>query len=151
MRVLLCGGGTAGHVMPAIAMGEIIERAFPGSEIAFGSRSGGAENKAYEASGHKLYTIDVCGMKRSFSINNIKSVFKALNSSRVAKRVIKDFNPDLIIGTGGYVCYPFIKAGVRLGIKTVLHESNVTPGLVTRLLCRKCDKVMLNHEETKNT
>lgn len=149
MRVLLCGGGTAGHVMPAIAMGEIIESSFPGSEIAFGSRSGGAENKAYEVSGHKLYTVDVRGLKRSLSINNIKSIFMALNSSRVAKDVIKDFNPDLIIGTGGYVCYPFIKAGVRLGIKTVLHESNVAPGLVTRLIGKKCDKVMLNHEETK--
>ena len=144
MRALLCGGGTAGHVIPAIAICEIIERNFKGSEIAFAGRCGGDENKAYRQTGHKLYEIDVSGLKRSPSINNIKSIFKMLKSSRVAVSIIKEFKPDIIIGTGGYVSYPFIRQGQRLGIKTVLHESNVSAGLVTKLLYKKCDKVMLN-------
>ena len=149
MRVLLCGGGTAGHVMPAIAMAEIIDKSFPGSVIAFGGRRNGGENLSYEKSGHDLYTVDIVGIKRSLSINNIKSVFKVIKSGRDARNIITEFNPDLIIGTGGYVCYPFIRQGQRLGIKTMLHESNVAPGLVTRLLGRKCEKVMLNLEGTR--
>ena len=149
MRALLCGGGTAGHVIPAIAIGEIIERNFKGAEIAFAGRCGGEENKAYRQTGHKLYEVDVCGLRRSLSINNVKSIFKMIKSSRVAYDIIKEFKPDVIIGTGGYVCYPFLRQGARLGIKTVLHESNVYPGLVTRVISKKCDAVMLNLEGTR--
>ena len=149
MRVLLCGGGTGGHVMPAIAIGEIIERHFEGAVVAFAGRRGGDENKAYDESGHTLFTVDICGIKRSLSINNIKSVFKIIKSGRTAREIINDFEPDIIIGTGGYVCYPFIRQGQRLGIHTLIHESNVSPGLVTRVLGKKCDKVMLNLEGTR--
>ena len=149
MRVLLCGGGTAGHVMPAVAMGEIIKRSFPKAEIAYAGRVNGEENKAYEKSGHRLYTVEVSGLRRSFSINSIKSIIKMLKSGRVADEIIKEFKPDIIIGTGGYVCYPFIRRGQRLGIKTVIHESNVSPGLVTKLLYKRCDKLLLNLEGTK--
>ena len=149
MRVLLCGGGTAGHVMPAIAIGEIIEKSFPGSVIAFAGRDSGDENRAYEATGHRLYTLEISGIKRSISINNIKSIIKLIKSGRIARGIIKDFHPDLIIGTGGYVCYPFIRQGQRLGVRTAMHESNVFPGLVTRLVGMRCDSVMLNLEGTK--
>ena len=149
MRVLLCGGGTGGHVMPAIAIGEIIQRGFEGAVIAFAGRAGGDENKAYEASGHTLYTVDICGLRRSLSLSNVKSVFKIIKSGRIARGVIEDFKPDVIIGTGGYVCYPFIRQGQRLGVHTVIHESNVSPGLVTRILGKKCDKVMLNLDGTR--
>ena len=149
MRVLLCGGGTAGHVMPAIAISEIIEKSFDGSVIAFAGRDGGDENKAYEATSHILYTLKISGIRRSLSISNIKSVFAVIKSGRTARNIIKDFQPDLIIGTGGYVSYPFIRQGQRLGIKTLLHESNVYPGLVTRLLGGRCDCVMLNLDGTR--
>ena len=150
MRFLLCGGGTAGHVMPAIAIAEIIEKEFKNAEIAFAGRTHGDENRAYIKTGRRLFTIDICGLQRSISITNIKSVFKIIKSGRNARRIIKDFHPDIIIGTGGYVCYPFIRQGQRLKIKTVLHESNVLPGLVTRILGSKCDRLLLNIEETKN-
>ena len=149
MRVLLCGGGTAGHVMPAIAMSEIIEKNFPGSVIAFAGRSGGKENEAYIKTKHKFYTVDISGISRSFTLNNLKTIFKLIKSGRIAKNIIKDFNPDIIIGTGGYVCYPFIRQGQRMSIKTIIHESNVAPGLVTKILGKKCDTLLLNHEATK--
>ena len=119
MRVLLCGGGTAGHVIPAIAMGEMIQKHFRNSVIAFAGRSGGDENRAYLKTGHRLYTVDILGISRSLSINNAKSIIKVLKSSRKATEVLKEFKPDLIIGTGGYVCYPFIRQGQRLGIPTM--------------------------------
>ena len=149
MRVLLCGGGTAGHVMPAIAIAEIIEKSFKGSVIAFAGREDGPENNAYLNTGHRLYTIDIQGISRSLSINNVKSILKVIKSGRMSKNVIRDFNPDIIIGTGGYVCYPFIRQGQRMKIKTVIHESNVAPGLVTRILGHRCDLLLLNLEGTK--
>ncbi len=149
MRVLLCGGGTAGHVMPAIAMSEIIEKSFPESVVAFAGREKGAENDAYTKTGRKLYTVDISGISRSLSINNIKTVFKVIKSGRKARNIIQEFEPDVIIGTGGYVCYPFIRQGQRMNIKTVIHESNVSPGLVTKLLGGKCDKLLLNLEGTR--
>ena len=149
MRVLLCGGGTAGHVMPAIAIAEIIEKSFKGSTVAFAGRQGGDENKAYKQTGHKLYTLEISGLSRSLSINNVKAIFRLIKSSRIAREIIKEFNPDVIIGTGGYVCYPFIRQGQRMNIKTVMHESNVYPGLVTRVLGKRCDKLLLNLEGTR--
>ena len=149
MRVLLCGGGTAGHVMPAIAIAEIIKKNFKESAIAFAGRENGNENDAYLKSKHRLYTIDIQGISRSLTINNVKSIFKVIKSGRVARDIIHHFKPDLIIGTGGYVCYPFIKQGQRMNIKTIIHESNVAPGLVTRVLGPKCDLVLLNLEGTK--
>lgn len=150
MRVLLCGGGTGGHVMPAIAIGEIICKNFPSAEIAFAGRQGGNENRAYKSTGRKLYMIDIHGISRSININNVKSLFKVIKSGRTARNIIKDFNPDIIIGTGGYVCYPFIRQGQRMKIRTVIHESNVYPGLVTRLLYKKCDALLLNLEGSKD-
>ena len=149
MRVLLCGGGTAGHVMPAIAMAEIIKKHFPKAAIAFVGREGGKENEAYVRTGHKLYEIKISGFSRSFSINNIKTVFNVIKSGRLAKSIINDFKPDIIIGTGGYVCYPLIRQGQRLNIKTIIHESNASPGLVTKLLGGRCDKVLLNIASTE--
>ena len=149
MRALICGGGTAGHVMPAIAIAEIIEKSFPGSVIAFAGRSGGAENEAYLKTKHRLYTVDICGLNRSISLNSVKSVYKIIKSSRNARSIIDNFNPDLIIGTGGYVCYPFIRQGQLMNIKTVIHESNASPGLVTRTLGGRCDTLLVNLEGTK--
>lgn len=146
MKVLLCGGGTAGHVMPAVAIAEIIEKHFKDVDVRFAGRSGGAENAPYERSGRRLYTVDIRGFSRSISINNAKSIFKMIKSGRIAREILLDFNPDLIIGTGGYVCYPFIRQGQRMGIATVIHESNAYPGLVTRMLGKRCDRLLLNME-----
>ncbi len=149
MKILFCGGGTAGHIMPAIAMCEMIGTNIPHCEFAFVGRQGGEENMAIKKEGYKLYTIDIEGIKRSVSFKNILSVFKLLKSGRTAKMIINDFRPDIVIGTGGYVCYPIIRTAQRMHIKTVIHESNAYPGLVTRMLGSRCDKVLLNMEKAK--
>jgi len=144
MRVLFCGGGTAGHVMPALAICEIISKNFKNCEFAFVGRDGGNENRIITKKGYKLYTIKIHGIERKISKNSIKSIFSILKCSRSAKEILFDFKPDIIIGTGGYVCYPIIRQGQRKKIKTFIHESNIYPGLVTRLLGKKCDALLLS-------
>ncbi len=146
MNVILCGGGTAGHVHPALAIAEIIKEKEPESRILFIGRDGGRENKAVEKAGVELKTLRLTGLRRSLSLRNFKSVIMALKAQHEASKIIKDFRPELILGTGGYVSYPVIKAGQRLGIKTVIHESNATAGLVTKILSGSCDKILLNYK-----
>ena len=149
MRVLFCGGGTAGHVMPALAISKILKDKFRNVESAFVGRVGGSENRSIIKEGEKLYTVDVQGFRHSLSPKNASSILKLIKSFGKARKIIRDFKPDIIIGTGGYVCYPIIKVGQKMGIKTVIHESNVYPGLVTRLLAAKCDSVLMGSEETR--
>ncbi len=144
MKVVFCGGGTAGHVTPAIAMREIIDRNFKDSDFIFIGRQGGDENKAILKEGGRLYTLDVMGLRRSLSPKNISAVFKLIKAYRKAKRLLREYRPDIVIGTGGYVSYPVILAAQRMKIKTMIHESNAYPGLVTRSLGKKCDKLLLN-------
>lgn len=148
MRVLFCGGGTAGHVMPALAISKILKKGISDVECAFVGRSGGPENRSILREGERLYTVDIHGFRRSLSPKNLIVLIKLIKSMKVAKGIIRDFRPDIIIGTGGYVCYPILRMGQRMKIKTVLHESNVYPGLVTRILARRCEKVLLSSAES---
>ena len=149
MKVLFCGGGTAGHITPALAMADILGQNFKNTKFAFVGRSGGAENEAIIREDKKLYTLSVSGLSRSLSPRNIKAVLRAIRATGEAKEIIREFEPDLIIGTGGYVSYPVLRAGIRLGLPTMLHESNATPGLVTRLIGKRCDRLLLSYPECK--
>ena len=150
MRVLFCGGGTAGHISPAIAMAQMLSESKYECECAFVGRSGGEENLPITSEGYKLYTIEIEGFRRRVSGQTIRSVLKVIKSLRAAREILDEYKPELIIGTGGYVCWPIIKAGISKKIKTVIHESNAEPGLVTRTLGPKCDAVLLNLDAAKN-
>ena len=149
MRLLLCGGGTAGHINPAIAVAEELKSTHPNSKILFIGRTDGDENRLVTEAGFELKTLSVHGIQRSLSLNNLQSIKKAIQAIGEAKRMIKEFKPDVILGTGGYVCWPVIIAGCQMKIPTAIHESNIIPGLTTRLLSKKCDVVFLNRGETK--
>jgi UDP-N-acetylglucosamine--N-acetylmuramyl-(pentapeptide) pyrophosphoryl-undecaprenol N-acetylglucosamine transferase len=149
MKLLLCGGGTAGHITPAIAIAEELKSTSPSSEVLFIGRENGNENNLIEKSGFSYKTIKVEGIKRSLSLDNVKRISNAIKSIKKAKEIIEEFNPDVILGTGGYVSWPVIMAGKKLGIKTAIHESNIIPGLTTRLLSKKCDIIFINKNETK--
>ena len=149
MRIILCGGGTAGHINPAIAVAEEILDGEPASEILFIGRDGGGENELVRRAGISLQTIPIRGLVRSLSTENLTRIREALRARHQAERIIKEFKPDVILGTGGYVCWPVISAGRALGIPVAIHESNITPGLTTKLLARGCDAVFLGHEGTK--
>lgn len=148
MRVLMSGGGTGGHVNPAIAIANIIKKNCPDAVIEFVGTKRGIENKLVPHAGYKLHHIEIQGIRRSLSPSNIKTAFLAAKSFGDCKRIIKKFKPDVVIGTGGYACWPVVAAASSLHTLTILHESNATPGFAIKMLEKKATKVFVNFEET---
>ncbi|MBR4881404.1 MAG: glycosyltransferase, partial [Clostridia bacterium] len=144
MRVLMSGGGTGGHVNPAIAIANIIKKNCPDAVIEFVGTKRGIENKLVPHAGYKLHHIEIQGIRRSLSPSNIKTAFLAAKSFSDCKKIIKKFKPDVVIGTGGYACWPVVAAASNLKIPTVLHESNATPGFAIKML----DRAFVADEET---
>jgi len=149
MRVLLTGGGTAGHINPAIAIANYIKEKEPRSEFLFVGTERGLEKTLVPKCGYDIKFIDVMGLRRSLSVENIKVFINYVKSTGVAKRIIKDFKPDVVIGTGGYVCAPVVKAAAKLKIPTLIHEQNVFPGLAIKMLAGKADVTAISFEETR--
>ena len=145
MRVLLCGGGSAGHVNPALAIGETIIRNSPESKVAYVASVSGIENDLVP---YKKYHIEVAGIKKDI-LGSIKSIYLAIKAIKQSKEIIKDFCPDIIIGTGGYVTYPVICAGSQMKIPTAVHESNIVPGKAIKLLENKADLIFTNFKESE--
>ena len=148
MRIVLCGGGTAGHVNPALAVAEEIIRQDKNNKVLFIGRRGGKENTLITNAGFSVETIEIQGIKRQFTLENFERIKNAFKAKKEAEKIIQSFNPDIILGTGGYVCWPVISAGHSLGIPTSIHESNIIPGLTTKLLSLKSDLILLNHKTT---
>lgn len=149
MRVMMTGGGTAGHINPALAIAETIKRNCPDAEIAFVGTPKGMENRLVTREGYKLYHVQIQGLRRSLSLSNLKTAYLTLTSVGKAKKILKDYKPDIVIGTGGYVCYPLCKAAAKCGIPVALHESNATPGMAVKLLMGDADIVFTNFEKVK--
>ena len=148
MRVLMTGGGTGGHVNPAIAIANTIREKEKDSVIAFVGTKRGIENKLVSKFGYDIYHIEIQGLKRKLTLSNIKTAYLTVTSVFKAKKLVKKFKPDVVIGTGGYVCWPVVKAAADLGIPTVLHESNAIPGVAVRMLEKNVDIVYTNFEAT---
>ncbi|MBQ8275557.1 MAG: undecaprenyldiphospho-muramoylpentapeptide beta-N-acetylglucosaminyltransferase [Clostridia bacterium] len=148
MRVLMTGGGTGGHVNPAIAIANTIKQNDPSAEIAFVGTSRGIENKLVPAAGYPLYHVEVRGFRRSLSPANLKAAWLAFVSPIRAKKLIAEFKPDIVVGTGGYACWPVLVAASRMGIPTAVHESNALPGVTVRRLQAYVDRIMLNFAES---
>ncbi len=148
MRVLMTGGGTGGHINPALAIAKTILQQEPDSEIAFVGTSKGMENRLVPKEGFPLYHIEMQGLRRSLSPSNLKTLWLMLTSVGKAKALIREFQPDVCIGTGGYVSWPLIKAASEMGIPTVLHESNALAGVAVKLLASKVDVLFTNFEQT---
>ena len=149
VKIMFCGGGTAGHVYPALAMAQIAKGIYRDAEFVFIGRRGGEENAAITKAGYEVEEITVEGLSRSFSIKSLKAIIKAIAATREAGKLIAKHKPDIVIGTGGYVCWPVLKAALSRKIPTAIHESNAYPGLVTRLLASRCDAVMLGFGEAE--
>ena len=148
MRVLMTGGGTGGHVNPAIAIANTIKEKEKDSVIAFVGTSRGIENKLVPKYGYEVYHVEIQGLKRSLSLSNIKTAILTVTSVRKAKKLVREFKPDAVIGTGGYVCWPVVKAASSLGIPTFLHESNAIPGVAVKMLEKYVDVIYTNFELT---
>ena len=147
MRVIFAGGGTAGHINPAIAVADAVCSLEKNSEILFIGTKKGLENRLCEEAGYPLWHIDVVGIKRSLSLDNVKAAVKALKATGKAKEMIEKFRPDAVVGTGGYICYPVVKAASSMGIYTALHESNAIPGMAVKMLKNKVDRIFVNFKE----
>lgn len=144
----MTGGGTGGHVNPAIAIANTIKRNEPDSEILFVGTEKGIENKLTAAEGYPIRHVEIQGFKRSLSLKNIKAAYLAFVSPKRAEKIVKEFKPDVVIGTGGYVCWPVLVAASRLGVPTAVHESNAYPGVAVRKLQPYVDRILLNFEES---
>lgn len=151
MRVLLAGGGTAGHINPAIAIAQYFKEHDNNSVIQFAGTPNGMESTLVVKAGFDFVPIEVKGFSRSFTpkdiAHNVSAVYTAMLSNSRAKSIIKQFKPDIVIGTGGYVSGPIVLAAANMGIKTAIHEQNAFPGVTTRLLSKKVDIVFLAVEE----
>ena len=151
MKVILAGGGTAGHINPAIAIAEEILKHRPNTEVLFVGNEDGMEKKMVTEKGFAFSPMKVKGIQRSFSPENIKRNAKALkylaSSGKASKKILKDFKPDIVIGTGGYVSGPIVFFASKQGIKTVIHEQNAYPGVTTKILAKRVDKIMVATEK----
>ena len=145
LRVLLTGGGSGGHVNPAIAIADTIRMNQPDAEIAFVGVKGGKECDLVPRAGYPLYYVESQGIRRSLSPSNIKALITAVTSphSKQTKEILENFKPDIVIGTGGYVCWPLLRAASLAGIPTVVHESNCLPGLAVKVLQYSVDSILL--------
>ena len=152
MNFLFACGGTAGHINPAIAVAGRLKELMPESKFLFVGAKGKMEEDLVPRAGYEIELIEITNIQRSLSPagikHNLKTALNVVKSLGASKRIIRDFQPDVVIGTGGYVCFPVLKAAQMMGIPTVLHESNAVPGLTTKMLAGGVDVMMVGFEES---
>ncbi|MBS1333595.1 MAG: UDP-N-acetylglucosamine--N-acetylmuramyl-(pentapeptide) pyrophosphoryl-undecaprenol N-acetylglucosamine transferase, partial [Clostridiales bacterium] len=149
MKVLMTCGGTGGHINPAIAVANRIKTISPGAEIAFVGTEKGMEASLVPKAGYSIRFVKVRGFKRKLTLANIDAAVKAVTSVVAAKKIIRDFSPDVVIGTGGYVSWPTVKAAAKLGVPTLIQEQNAFPGVTQRMLAKYADKICVSFEESR--
>ena len=149
MRLLISGGGTGGHIYPALALIEAIKQKEPDSEILYVGTHKGLESRIVPSAGVPLKTIKIQGFKRSLSLENSKTVYLFLKSVHDCKKIIRDFKPDVVVGTGGYVCGAVVYAAARMKIPTFVHEQNSVAGVTNKFLSRFVDKVGICFEDAR--
>jgi UDP-N-acetylglucosamine--N-acetylmuramyl-(pentapeptide) pyrophosphoryl-undecaprenol N-acetylglucosamine transferase len=147
MKVLISGGGTGGHIYPALALLKEIKKQEPNASFLYVGTEKGLEKKIIEKEGIPFQSIHITGFKRKVSFENAKTILRFLKGVKDSKRIIKNFQADVVIGTGGYVCGPVVYAAAKLGIPTVIHEQNSIPGLTNKFLSKYVDKVAICFQE----
>lgn len=140
-RIILSGGGTGGHIYPALSIYRRLKEMNPDLQCLYIGTERGLESRLVPQAGLDFKSIEIQGIKRSLSLSNLKSLWLMLTASHRAKKLIQDFKPDVIVGTGGYVCAPVVSAGASLGIPTLIHEQNSVAGLTNKFLARKVDRI----------
>ena len=149
MKVIFACAGTGGHINPAIAIAGIILKNKPDTEVLFIGTKTGLENELVKKSGFEIKHIRTGKLIRSLTFKNIKSVTETYKGISDSVKIIKEFKPDLVIGTGGYICGPVMLAAKKCKVPYVLHESNAFPGISVKLLAKKADKVMVGFSDAK--
>ena len=150
MRVIIAAAGTAGHINPGLAIANKIKEEEKDSKRIFIGTTRGLENDLVPRAGYELKTIDAYGLSKKISIENIKKMYKTLKGYGEARKIIKEFKPDIVIGTGGYICGATISAAHSLKIPTLLHESNAFPGKAVKMLANKTDTILVSFEDARS-
>ena len=153
MRVLLAGGGTAGHINPALAIADKIKKEHPDAVFLFVGAKGKMEEQLIPAAGYDIETLKIQGFQRRITLKNIgrntAAAFYAATAGQRCKEIIRNFRPDIAIGTGGYVCGPLLRRAAKMGIPVLLHESNAFPGVTIKLLASSAAAVMIASEDAR--
>lgn len=146
MKVIIAAAGTAGHINPGLSIANKIKEEEPNSEIIFIGTKRGLEKDLVPRAGYKLETIDAYGI----NLKGIINIGKTIKGFRKAKKIISEFKPDIVIGTGGYICGAVITEASKMNIPTVLHESNAFPGKAVKMLARRTDTILVGFKEAKD-
>ncbi len=153
MKFVLTCGGTAGHVNPALAVAGRLRELMPESEFLFLGAEGKMEMDLVPRAGYEIRGLKITNIARGHSLSalmhNLDTAKNVIASEHEARTILKEFRPDAVIGTGGYVCFPVLDAASRLHIPTLVHESNALPGLTTRMLADKVDAILVGFEESR--
>ncbi len=153
MHILFAGGGTAGHINPALAIADYIKERHPDAKISYIGTPDKLESKLVPQKGYDFYPVEVAGFQRKINVKNIKrnvdALTKAITASAKAKNLLKELKPDVVVGTGGYVSGPVLREAAKLGIKNAIHEQNAFPGVTTKMLSRNANAVMLAMPEAE--
>ena len=146
-RVIVSGGGTGGHIYPAVAVAEALRRRFGEEvEILFVGAEGKMEMEKVPALGYRIVGLPVAGLQRRFDLKNLAVPFKVLKSIRKARRTIRDFGADVVVGFGGYASGPVLWAAQRMGIPTVIQEQNSYAGVTNKLLAKRARTICVSYE-----
>ena len=153
MRILMTGGGTAGHINPALAIAELLKKQYPDAEFLFVGATGRMETQLVPAAGYPIRTVTVRGFQRRLSLKNIGrnilAVANVVTASVASRHIVRAFKPDLAVGTGGYVCGPVLREALRAGVPTAVHESNAYPGVTVKMLAKEGATVLLCSEDAR--
>ena len=141
MKILVTGGGTGGHIYPALSFVEHVKKEAPATEFLYVGTENGLESQIVPKAKIPFKTIKIQGFKRSLSPQNFKTIYLFLTSINKAKKIIREFQPDVVIGTGGYVSGAVVYAAHQLKIPTIIHEQNSIPGMTNKFLSRYVDKI----------
>ena len=153
MHILFAGGGTAGHINPALATADYIKSKHADAKISYIGTAHKLEATLVPQANYDFYTIDVAGFQRRITvknmIRNVSAAYKAVTASLRARKLLKELKPDLVVGTGGYVSGPVLREAAKLNIKTAIHEQNAYPGITSKMLAGIVDRVMLAMPEAE--
>ena len=139
MNIVVSGGGTGGHIYPALALIREIKKENKNAKFLYIGTEKGLESTLVPRENIPFKSIHITGFKRKFSFENVKTILRFLKGVSESKKILKEFKADVVIGTGGYVCGPVVYAASKLGIPTIIHEQNSVPGLTNKFLSRYVD------------
>jgi len=146
IKIIISGGGTGGHIFPAIAIANALKKIKPDIEILFVGATGKMEMEKVPAAGYKIIGLPVAGFQRRLTLKNITFLFKLFASMRQAKKIIKDFNPDVVVGVGGYASGPVLKSATKRKIPTLIQEQNSYPGITNKILAKHVNKICVAYD-----